>query len=231
MQNKILLIIPAYNEEGNIERVVKRLIMEYPQYDYVVVNDGSKDRTAQICRKEGFRLLDYPVNLGLAGAFQGGMKYASKCGYSYAMQYDGDGQHDPQYISQMLHVAEENGSDIVIGSRFFLEKKPWTARMIGSRVIQGCIRVTTGRKVCDPTSGMRLYNRRMIEILANQVNYGPEPDTVAFLMRSGAKVAECQVSMNDRIAGESYLRLGSSIRYMIRMCMSILIVQWFRKKV
>ncbi|MBO4325221.1 MAG: glycosyltransferase family 2 protein [Lachnospiraceae bacterium] len=231
MQSKLLLIIPAYNEQENIERVVEELKTKYPQFDYVVVNDGSKDNTAEICRANGYNLMDYPINLGLAGAFQGGMKYAEKKDYAYAMQYDGDGQHDPQYIEELLEAAETGKSDIVIGSRFVSEKKPWTARMIGSRIISGCIRITTGKKICDPTSGMRVFSRSMIKVLAKQVNYGPEPDTLAFLLRCGAKVTEHQVSMKERIAGESYLKFGSSVKYMARMCLSILIVQWFRKKV
>lgn len=229
--NKLLLIIPAYNEEANIERVVDGLMLNYPQYDYIVVNDGSKDRTTAICRERGYSLVDYPVNLGLAGAFQGGMKYAYEKGYKFAMQYDGDGQHDPRFIGEMLRTAETGDCDVVIGSRFVTERKPWTARMLGSRLIGACIALTTGKRLKDPTSGMRLFNRRMITILANQVNYGPEPDTIAFLIRCGAKVKECQVSMNERTAGESYLKFGTSIKYMIRMCTSILFVQWLRKKV
>lgn len=228
MRSRLLLIIPAYNEADNIERVVESLRTEYPQYDYVVVNDGSKDRTAEICREKGYRLISLPVNLGLAGAFQTGMKYAAKYGYEYAMQYDGDGQHDPKYIAAMLDLAVKEQCDIVIGSRFVTERKPWSARMLGSRVIAACIAVTTGRRIKDPTSGMRLFNRRMIELLANQVNYGPEPDTVAYLLRKGAVVKESQAFMRERVAGESYLRFGTSIKYMIRMCASILIVQWFR---
>ncbi|MCQ2421971.1 MAG: glycosyltransferase family 2 protein [Lachnospiraceae bacterium] len=228
MRSRLLLIIPAYNEADNIERVVESLRTEYPQYDYVVVNDGSKDRTAEICRERGYRLISLPVNLGLAGAFQTGMKYAAKYGYEYAMQYDGDGQHDPKYIAAMLDLAVKEQCDIVIGSRFVTERKPWSARMLGSRVIATCIAVTTGRRIKDPTSGMRLFNRRMIELLANQVNYGPEPDTVAYLLRKGAVVKESQAFMRERVAGESYLRFGTSIKYMIRMCASILIVQWFR---
>lgn len=230
-KSKLLLIIPAYNEEENIVRVVDEIRNKYPQYDYVVVNDGSRDRTAAICREQGYRLVDYPVNLGLAGAFQGGMKYALRKGYRYAIQYDGDGQHDPRYIEEMLDAAEREGYDIVIGSRFVTEPKPHSARMLGSRIIGGSIALTTGRRIKDPTSGMRLFNQKMIAILAKQVNYGPEPDTVAFLIRCGAKVKEQQVSMKERIAGESYLKFGTSIKYMVRMCMSILIVQWFRKKV
>ena len=231
MQSRLLLIVPAYNEQDNIERVIEELRTRYPQYDYVVVNDGSKDRTAEICKEKNYNLIDFPVNLGLAGAFQGGMKYAERKGYEYAMQYDGDGQHDPQYIEPLLHTAETEGCDIVIGSRFVTEKKPWTARMLGSRIIGSCIAVTTGKKIKDPTSGMRLFSKKMIGILAKQVNYGPEPDTVAFLLRCGATVKECQVGMKERIAGESYLKFGASMKYMVRMCMSILIVQWFRKKV
>jgi len=228
---ELLLIIPAYNEAENIVHVVNNLREHYPEFDYVVVNDGSKDQTAEICRKNGFNLMDYPVNLGLAGAFQGGMKYAFRMGYVYAMQYDGDGQHNPRYIEAMLEAAKKTQSDIVIGSRFVTEKKPWTVRMFGSRIIGTCIRLTTGRRISDPTSGMRLFNRRMMRVLAHQVNYGPEPDTIAFLIRCGARVQECQVSMNERTAGESYLKLGASVKYMVRMCMSILVVQWFRKKV
>ena len=230
MQSEILLIIPAYNEEENINRVVETLLSEYPQYDYIVVNDGSIDQTGTICRKKGYRVVDYPVNLGLAGAFQGGMKYAARMGYEYAMQYDGDGQHDPTYISSMLETAKREQCDIVVGSRFVSEKKPWTLRMMGSRIIESCIKLTTGKRITDPTSGMRLFNRKMIEILSKQVNYGPEPDTLAFLVRCGANVKEVPVSMKERVAGESYLKFSSSVKYMVRMCMSILIVQWFRKK-
>lgn len=230
MKSELLLIIPAYNEEANITRVVDRLIKEYPQYNYVVVNDGSTDQTGVICRENSYNSVNYPVNIGLAGAFQGGMKYAARMNYEYAMQYDGDGQHDPAYILSMLETAKREQCDIVIGSRFVSEKKPWTLRMMGSRVIENCIKLTTGKRITDPTSGMRLFNRKMIEILSRQVNYGPEPDTVAFLVRCGAKVKEVSVSMKERVAGESYLKFSSSVKYMVRMCMSILIVQWFRKK-
>lgn len=227
---RVLIIIPAYNEEENIVRVVEDLKSNYGEYHYVVVNDGSKDDTARLCREHCYNLLDLPVNLGLAGAFQTGMKYAMYQGYDYAVQYDGDGQHNPEYIEGMLEAAERENLDIVIGSRFVTEKKPYTARMLGNRVIAACIRITTGKKVGDPTSGMRMFNARMIKTLATTMNYGPEPDTVAYLIRCGAKVSEHQVTMNERIAGESYLNWSRSIKYMFHMCSSILIVQWFRKR-
>lgn len=227
---KVLIIIPAYNEAENIKRVVGNLIENYSQFDYVVINDGSRDNTAQICREEHYNLVDLPVNLGLAGAFRAGMKYALDYDYDYALQFDGDGQHNPEYIEQMFELTQQKNSDIVIGSRFVTDKKPGSMRMLGSNVIQFCIKMTTGKTIKDPTSGMRMYNKRAIKRLATSMNYGPEPDTVAYMLRCGAKVDECQVTMSERIAGESYLNITNSIKYMFHMCTSILIVQWFRKK-
>lgn len=229
MMSDLLIVIPAYNEEENIERVVDNLIRNYPEFDYVVVNDGSKDRTAQICREKGYNLLDLPVNLGLAGGFQAGLKYAWRNGYDYAIQFDGDGQHRPEFIRAMKEKMEE-GYDIVIGSRFVTEKKPKTMRMLGSNLISGAIRLTTGVRVKDPTSGMRMFQRKMIEEFALSLNYGPEPDTVSYLLRQGAKVAEVQVKMDERIAGVSYLNPVNAVKYMTKMLFSILIIQNFRKR-
>lgn len=227
---KTLIIIPAYNEQDNIEKVVNNLIQNYPEYDYVVVNDGSKDKTAEICQQNGYNYIDLPVNLGLAGGFQAGMKFAQRNGYDAAIQFDGDGQHDPEFIAQMVETMKKEDVDIVIGSRFVERKRPRSLRMFGNILIEGCIMVTTGKKLKDPTSGMRLFNRRMIHKLANTMNYGPEPDTVAYLIRCGAKVREVQVDMHEREAGESYLNLVRSMEYMLHMILSILIIQWFRVK-
>lgn len=226
---RILIIIPAYNEEGNIERVVNHLIQNYPQFDYVVVNDGSKDSTAEICKRNKYNLLNQPINLGLAGAFQTGMKYACQMGYDAAIQFDGDGQHRPEYIAEMAQKIEE-GNDIVIGSRFVTEEKPSSLRMLGSNIIEGLIKITTGKVIKDPTSGMRMFNRKMIKLLAENLNMGPEPDTVAYLVKCGAKVEEIQVKMDERIAGESYLNLSRSAKYMLTMSISILLISFFRKK-
>ena len=123
--SKLLIVIPAHNEEENIASVVEDLTTRYPQYDYIVVNDGSRDKTAAICRARGYHLIDLPINLGLAGAFQTGLRYAAENGYDCAMQLDADGQHKPEYIAAMLDALEE-GNDIVIGSRFLTVKKPKT---------------------------------------------------------------------------------------------------------
>ena len=225
--NEVLVIIPAYNEEANIGRVAEGLVRDHPELDFVVVNDGSADRTAEICRENGYRLLDLPVNLGLAGAFQAGMKYADRKGYRFAVQFDGDGQHRAEFIAPMREKMEE-GYNIVIASRFVTEKKPRSLRMLGSRIIAAAIRLSSGASLKDPTSGMRMYDRRMIHLFANQINYPPEPDTVSWLVKNGAKVAEVQAYMDERTAGVSYLTPMNAVRYMTRTLISILFIQSFR---
>lgn len=227
---KTLVIIPAYNEAENIQRVVDNLRFNYPQYDYIVINDGSQDKTAEICKSNGYCFVDLPINLGLAGAFQTGICYANEKGYDAAIQFDGDGQHDAGYIASMVEMMEQQQCDIVIGSRFYNQKKPKTLRMLGSRMISLVIRMTTGNRITDPTSGMRLFNRAMIEKFAKNINYGPEPDTISYLIHCGAQVSEVQVEMHERIAGVSYLSMGRSVRYMLNIFISILLVQFFRPR-
>lgn len=226
---KCLVIIPAYNEEKNIVRVVDELTEHYPQYDYVIINDGSGDDTAKVCREHKYEMIDLPVNLGLAGAFQTGLKYAYIKKYDCAVQFDADGQHRPEYIHSMMEKIQE-GYDIVIGSRFVEEKKPKNLRMLGSFLISTAMRMTTGCKVKDPTSGMRMFSKKMIREFALGLNYGPEPDTISFLLKQGATITEVQANMEERIEGESYLTLGRSVNYMLRMLVSILFIQNFRKR-
>ena len=211
---KVLVIIPAYNEELNIKKVVSNLIDHYPQYNYVVVNDGSADSTSQICHQEGYNIIDLPVNLGLAGAFQTGLKYADQEGYDCAIQFDADGQHRPEYIEDL----------------FVAEKKPFSMRMLGNRMIERAIKFSTGKVLTDPTSGMRMYSKKIIHEFASNINYGPEPDTISFMIKQGASVKDVQVKMDERTAGESYLNLTRSIAYMLRMMLSILFIQNFRKR-
>ena len=229
MSNKrLLVIIPAYNEEESISSTVDELTSTLPGVDYVVVNDGSKDGTERICLEHGYNYVSLPVNSGLTVGFQTGMKYALRNGYDYALQFDADGQHRPEYISKMLDLAVAEDVDIVIGSRFVNKCKEVSARMLGSRIITVAIKLTTGKRVADPTSGMRMFNRKMIERFANEDSLNPEPESISYLMKKGAKVREVQVEMRERQAGESYLNIPKSIAYMARACISILFVQWFR---
>lgn len=225
---KVLLIVPAYNEGENIERVIDTVKKHCSQYDYIIVNDGSTDDTEEICKKRGYHFVSHPVNLGLAAAVQTGMLYAHENNYDAAIQFDGDGQHDPGYIENMAQEIEK-GYNIVIGSRFVEQKKGASLRMFGSNLIQFAIRLTTGKTLKDPTSGMRMFDKKIIKKLAFAADLGPEPDTVALLVRGGATFSEIQVKMHDRVAGESYLNFANSVNYMVRMFVSILILQWFRK--
>lgn len=225
---KVLLIIPAYNEEKNIERVVENLTVNLPDCDYVIVNDCSSDKTRKVCKKNKYNFIDLPINLGLASAVQVGYKYAYEYNYDVAIQYDGDGQHRAEYIPLLINEIK-NGADIVIGSRFIDSKKPWNMRMIGSRLITFSIKMTTGVRIEDPTSGMRAIDRKLIQEFAFNMNYPPEPDTIAYQLKKGAVVKEIQVEMDERIEGTSYLGVTNSLRYMLRMLTSILLVQGFRK--
>ena len=219
---KVLVIIPAYNEAENIEKVINGLVDANTGCDYIVINDCSKDDTGEILDKNQFNHIDLPINLGLTGAVQTGYKYAYENGYDAAVQFDGDGQHLPQYIPKMIAEIEK-GYDIVIGSRFVDQKKSFSLRMIGSRLITFAIKITTGQLITDPTSGMRMIDRELIRDYGYEVNRKPEPDTLAYQIKKGFKVKEIQVKMEDRIAGTSiYSGIMSSVMYMLRVLITII---------
>ena len=225
---KTLVVIPAYNEALNIEKTVHDLEVNAPDVDYVVVNDGSKDNTLEVLKKNHFNYIDGFCNLGLFGAVQTGFKLALKEDYDVVIQFDGDGQHSAKYIEPLVKEIE-NGNSIVIGSRFVDEKKPFTARMIGSRFIAGAIKLVTGKTITDPTSGFRAYDRACIKDYALEMNNPPEPDTLVYMLRKQRKIKEIQVQMSEREFGESYLNLVNTIKYMSRMMVSIFLIQPFRK--
>ncbi len=225
---KTLVVIPAYNEALNIEKTVHDLEVNAPEVDYVVVNDGSKDNTLEVLKKNDFNYIDGFCNLGLFGAVQTGFKLAAKEDYDVVIQFDGDGQHSAKYIAPLVKEIEK-GNNIVIGSRFVDEKKPFTARMMGSRLIAEAIKLMTGKTITDPTSGFRAYDRACIKDYASEMNNPPEPDTLVYMLRKQRKIKEIQVQMSDREFGESYLNLVNTIKYMSRMMVSIFLIQPFRK--
>ncbi len=225
---KKLLIIPAYNEQDNIVNTINDIKANNLNWDYIIVNDGSKDNTLNVCLENNFNILNLESNLGLAGAFETGILYAYRNNYDYVMQFDADGQHMASYSDDLLNKALEQKADIVIGSRFVNKKKPYSFRMLGSRFITGAIFLVSGKLLTDPTSGMRLFNKKIIEKMANNINLGPEPDTIAYLLKDGFTLAETQVEMLERVNGTSYLNFYNSIKYMARMTISILILHKFR---
>ncbi len=226
---KVLIIIPAYNEALNIEKTVKDVTTN-TDYDYIIINDCSKDNTKEVCEKNNFHILSLPVNYGLTSGIQVGMKYAYKEKYDIAIQFDGDGQHQAKYLKDLVKEIEMKNCDVVIGSRFVTEKKHHSLRMFGSNLISLCIKITTGKKIKDTTSGMRAYNRQAIEEFVKNKSLTPEPDTLVYMIKKGMKVKEVQVEMSEREFGESYLRPLKSIEYMFNMLFSILFIRSSTKK-
>ncbi len=223
---RVLIIIPAYNEAENIEQVVKHMMEEAPQYDYLVINDGSSDDTLEICRRANFHYLDLSINMGIGGAVQAGYVYARKNHYDIAVQMDGDGQHDIAYLEQMLQPIIEKKADVVIGSRF-LEKEGFqssVSRRMGISILSGLIRLTTGQKIVDVTSGYRAVNRMFINIYSQDypTDY-PEPEAIVAAIMHRGRVKEVPVQMKAREGGTSSITFKKSIYYMIKVSLAILI--------
>ena len=227
---KTLIIIPAYNEALNIEKTVKD-VLDNTNYDYIIINDCSKDNTKEVCEKNNFHILSLPINYGLTSGIQVGMKYAYQNKYDIAIQFDGDGQHQAKYLKDLINEIENKNCDVAIGSRFVTVKKPHSLRMLGNNLISLCIKITTGKRIKDTTSGMRAYNRQAIEEFVKNKSLTPEPDTLVYMIKRGMKIKEVQVEMSDREFGESYLKPLKAIEYMFNMVFSILFIRSTTKKV
>lgn len=226
---RVLAVIPAFNEEECLANTVAELKATCPEVDYLVVNDGSSDGTADVIAQEGLNGVSLPINTGLTSAFRTGMKYALREGYDAVVQFDADGQHLPSYIPLMASKLKSTSADIVIASRYLDgTMKPTGARGAGSRLITFLIKLTCGKTITDPTSGLRMYSRKMINLFAKGFDIAPEPDMVALVARKYGLVVEIQAEMRERQGGESYLKLGNVIRYMSRTCLSILMSRVLR---
>lgn len=234
MKKKILLIIPAYNEEECIlntyNKIIKYNQLNSSNFDVIVINDGSKDRTLGICKENGIPYISLIHNLGIGGAVQTGYKYALEKGYDIAVQYDGDGQHDVEYVNDIVTPLLNEEADFVIGSRFIdktsSEFKSSLSRRIGIKVICIAIKLVTGKRVLDTTSGFRAVNRDIINEFAMSypVEY-PEPITTAELLRKGYTLAEVPVRMHERDGGESSIRAWKTIYYMINVILTIFVIK------
>ncbi len=217
---KVLVIIPACNEELNIKRVIDNLQREAPEVDYIIINDCSGDKTREVCRNNGFNYIDLPINLGIGGGVQAGYQYALTQGYTVAIQHDGDGQHDPAYIKAVASPILDGQADIVIGSRFVNGEgfQSSYCRRLGINLLSGLIEFCCGIRVKDVTSGYRGVNRKFIEIYASEYAQDyPEPEAII----SGAM--EVPVVMHERTGGTSSISTWKSIYYMIKVSLAILI--------
>lgn len=230
MEPKVLIVIPAYNEADNILNTVRGVVEH--GYDYVVVNDGSRDATLEVCRSNGLNVLDLPMNLGIGGAVQAGHKYAQRFGYDIDIQLDGDGQHDPAYLDMLVREVK-SGADLVIGSRF-LEKtdgfQSTFMRRVGIAWLSTMLKICTGYRVSDPTSGFRACGRRAIDLFCASypVDY-PEPESIAVAIKSGLSVKEVSVEMRERQGGTSSIGGLTSVYYMLKVSIAILIASVSRQ--
>lgn len=225
---KVLLIIPAYNEEENILKVCKEIEEYSSEIDYVVINDGSKDNTLKILQENNLNHINLIQNLGIGGAVQTGYKYAYQNGYDIAIQFDGDGQHDINYVPNICEPILNGQADMVIGTRY-LDKseskfQSTFMRRFGSTIISFFIKLCTRKKITDPTSGFRAANKKIIYEFAKEypTEY-PEPESTVCMLRKGYNVEEIPVSMKERQGGTSSIRFLKTADYMIKVICAIII--------
>ena len=227
---KLLFIIPAYNEADNLNNLISKIVADYPQYDYIVINDGSTDRTQEICREHGFNCIDLPINLGIGGAVQTGYRYALEHNADIAVQIDGDGQHDIGDIEHVVKPIIDGIADVAIGSRFVSgrdktgEFRSTGMRRMGIRWLSGLIRFLTGKKIYDVTSGFRAVNKKYISYFSKNysVDY-PEPEAIVAAAENGAEIVEIPVIMHERENGKSSIGFWSAGYYMIKVTLSLFI--------
>ncbi|MHB8846026.1 MAG: glycosyltransferase family 2 protein [Nitrospirota bacterium] len=224
--NKILIIIPAYNEEQSLPGVIADLKQYVPDADILVINDGSRDRTTDVARKAGVKVAVLPFNLGIGGAMQTGYRYAHANGYDCAIQFDGDGQHLAEEIAILLELLRAGKADLVVGSRFLDrgDYRPPFFRRIGIWIFSTFLSAILGMTVTDTTSGFRAANRRVIENFARAYpeDY-PEVESLVLLHRAGLAIAEAPVRMRDRTAGRSSITPIRSAYYMIKVLLAVFI--------
>ena len=228
---KVLIIIPAYNEEKNILRTYNE-IKKYNEknkvkYDVIVINDGSTDDTENILNTNNIPHICLPTNLGIGGAVQTGYKYAYYNDYDIAVQYDGDGQHDIKYVKKIITPILNNEKDFIIGSRFveeLSEFKTTRTRRIGINILSFFIKLMSGKKIYDTTSGFRAANKEIISEFAKKYPQEyPEPITNLELVKKGYRVDEIAVNMRERKEGKSSIHTWKSAYYMINVCLSIVV--------
>lgn len=223
---KKLVIIPAYNERESIRNTVEEIRDKAPDFDYVIINDCSTDDTRRICEENNYNIINLPINLGIGGAVQTGYRYAYNEGYDLAVQVDGDGQHNPEFLGKMADYLENKKADMVIGSRF-IDKEGFQSsgtRRIGIKYFTILIKILTGQIITDPTSGLRMVNRDIIQMFAYDYpkDY-PEPESVVAVLRRKKQVDELPVIMRERSGGVSSISLKKSVYYMIKVTLAILI--------
>ena len=226
-RKKILIIIPAYNESGNIARTISEVKGVSFPVDILVVDDGSTDTTSLEARQAEAPVVSLPFNLGIGGAVQTGFQYAVQNAYDVAVQVDGDGQHDVRYLEKLLSPVIQGQADVAVGSRFiqpFLGYRSSFVRRIGIHFFAHLISALTRYQVTDPTSGFRAYNKKAMKAFAQNYPHDfPEPESIVMARRMGFKLIEVPVEMRKRLAGHSSIRYLKTLYYMIKVTFAILL--------
>jgi glycosyltransferase involved in cell wall biosynthesis len=225
--NQVLIIIPAFNEAENIASVIDQLYRDgIGRWDLLVVNDASKDDTGNIARATGKAyVVDLPFNLGIGGGVQTGFKFARKYGYDFAMQFDGDGQHQASEIPKLLELVRSGSADVAIGSRFNQKHEGFRSsatRRLGIRIFEWFSFLLIRQRITDHTSGFRAFNRKAIEFLAdNYPSDYPEPEAIVMLGKNGFRMKEVFTQMMERQGGISSISLAKGPYYMIKVLLSM----------
>lgn len=225
---KKLIIIPAYNEEKSIGALLDELEENYSDYDYVVINDCSKDSTKAILRNRNANFLDLPVNLGIGGGVQSGYLYALENDYDVAIQMDGDGQHLPEYLNAIVEPLEKGEADVTVGSRFVNNEGFQSSflRRVGIKFLSTLIKLLTGMEIKDVTSGFRAVNRKGIELFAqNYAQDYPEPEALVLGTVHGIRTLEVPVKMQERQGGTSSINGFKTVYYMIKVSLSLIMAR------
>ncbi len=224
---KILIIVPAFNEAGNIGRTIAEIQRIPIPIDICVIDDGSRDATAREAREAGARVISLPFNLGIGGAVQTGFQYAFRYGYDIAVQIDGDGQHDAAFLPQLIAPVLAGRCDMCVGSRFLEESngfKSSFSRRIGIHFFVHLINLLTGVGITDPTSGFRAHNKKLIRVFAGYYPHDfPEPEAIVVAKRLKAVITEVPVVMRRREAGNSSIGRAKSVYYMIKVTFAIVL--------
>ncbi len=223
---KVLVIIPCYNEEDNLETVVAALQKAAPEVDYLIVNDCSTDASEAICRQNGYHYITLPVNLGIGGGVQSGYLYAVQNGYDITVQMDGDGQHDPAFLRDVIEPVAAGELDMCIGSRFISREgfqTSWMRRM-GIRILSGLAHLLCGKKVRDVTSGFRACGKALTAYYAeNYAQDYPEPEAIISAVLRGYRVGERAVVMRERLGGVSSISPLRSAYYMVKVTIALVV--------
>lgn len=220
-----LAIVPAFNEQDSVGDVVRSIKRARPDFDVVVIDDGSTDASASRAWEAGAAVISHPFNLGIGAAVQSGLQYAYAHGYRIAVQVDGDGQHDVEFLQDLLG-AIDGGADVAWGSRFISDGEYAMSlpRRIGRRVFASLVSLIVGQRITDPTSGFRMLNRHAIELFAlDYPNDYPEVEAIQLMHSNGLTFCEVPVRMRERQSGQSSINASQSVYYMVKVLLAVLI--------